>query len=160
MHFAAEIFNDKAGTRLTHVPYKGVGQAITDLLGGRIDTVFGPPTVLLPYVKAGKLKALGITALNRWSDLPDVPTIDEAGVKGYVFVPWYGIWFPAGTPESYVTRIRNEVAKALEDPEVKRGFAEQGFVPVSSTSAEFRKTIADEIEANKRLAAKIGLTPE
>ena len=160
MHFAAEIFDDKAGTHMTHVPYKGVGQAITDLLAGRIDTCFGPPTVLLPHVKAGKLRALGITASKRWSELPDVPTIAEAGVKDYLFVVWYGLWFPAGTPDPIVTRMRNEVAKALEDPEIKRGFAEQGFVPVGSTPAEFAKTIAQEIDSNRRLAAKIGLVPE
>ena len=160
MHFAAEIFNDMAGTKITHIPYKGVGQAITDLLAGRIDTCFGPPTVLLPHVKAGKLRALGITASTRWNDLPEVPTIDEAGVKGYLFVPWYAFWFPAGTPHEYVTRMRNEIAKALEDPEIRRAFAEQGFVSVGSTPADFAKTIVDEIEANKRLAAKIGLTPE
>jgi tripartite-type tricarboxylate transporter receptor subunit TctC len=89
-----------------------------------------------------------------------VPTISEAGVKGYLFVPWYGLWFPAGTPEPYVARIRGEVAKALQDPEVRRSLAEQGFVPVGSTSAEFAKTIVAEIEANRRLAAKIGLKPE
>jgi tripartite-type tricarboxylate transporter receptor subunit TctC len=160
MHFAAEIFNDRAGTHLTHIPYKGVGQAIADLLGGRIDTCFGPGTVLLPHIRAGKLRALGISATQRWNELPDVPTIDEAGVKGYVFVPWYGFWFPAGVPETHVARIRNEVAKALDDPEMRRSFAEQGFVPVGSTPAEFRKIITDEIEANKRLAAKIGLVPE
>ena len=160
MQFAAEIFNVMAGTQITHVPYKGVGQAITDLLGGRIDTCFGPPTVLLPHIKAGKLKALGITASNRWSELPDVPTIAEAGVKGYVFVPWYGLWFPAGTPNQYVTRIQGEVAKVLEDPEIRRAFSDQGFAPAGSTSAEFAKTIVAEIEANRRLAAKIGLTPE
>ena len=160
MHFAAEIFNDMAGTRITHIPYKGVGQAITDLLAGRIDTCFGPPTVLLPHVKAGKLRALGITAATRWNDLPDVPTIDEAGVKGYLFVPWYAFWFPAGTPHEIVNRMRDEMAKALADPEIRRAFAAQGFVSVGSTPAEFAKTIVDEIEANKRLAAKIGLTPE
>jgi tripartite-type tricarboxylate transporter receptor subunit TctC len=160
MHFAAEIFNDKAGTRLTHVPYKGVGQAITDLLGGRIDTCFGPATALLPHIRTGKLKALGITALHRWNELPDVPTIDEAGVKGYEFVPWYGLWFPAGTPQPYVNRMRDEVAKALDDADIKRGFAEQGFVPVGSTPVEFSKIIVREIEMNKRLAAKIGLEPQ
>lgn len=160
MHFAAEIFNVMAGTQITHVPYKGIGQAINDLLGGRIDTCFGPATVLLPHIKAGRLKALGISATSRWSELPEVPTIAEAGVKEYVFVPWYGLWFPAATPEPYVARIRGEVAKALEDPEIRRTFAEQGFVPVGSTSAEFTKTIVAEIEANRRLAAKIGLKPE
>jgi tripartite-type tricarboxylate transporter receptor subunit TctC len=160
MHFAPEIFNVMAGTQLTHIPYKGVGQAVTDLLAGRIDLCFGPGTVLLPHVKAGKLRALGITASTRWSELPDVPTVDEAGVKGYLFIPWYGFWFPAGTPSQYVNHIRDEMVKAMEDPEMKRAFAEQGFAPAGSTSAEFAKTIVAEIEANRRLAAKIGLTPE
>ena len=160
MHFAAEIFNVMAGTQTTHIPYKGVGQAITDLLAGRIDSCFGPGTVLLPHIKSGKLRALGITASNRWNELPEVPTIDEAGVKGYLFVPWYGFWFPAGTPNEYVNRMRDEMAKALADPEIRRAFAEQGFVAVGSTPTEFAKTIVDEIEANRRLAAKIGLTPE
>jgi len=160
MHFAPEIFNVMAGTKLAHVPYKGVGQAITDLLGGRIDLCFGPGTVLAPHVKSGKLRALGITASARWSELPDVPTVDEAGVKGYLFVPWYGFWFPAGTPNQYVNRMRDEMAKAMEDPEMKRAFAEQGFAPASSTPAEFAKTIVADIEANRQLAAKIGLMPE
>lgn len=160
MQFAAEIFNGMTGTQITHVPYKGVAQAVIDLLAGRIDICFGPPTVLLPHVKAGKLRALGITASTRWSELADVPTVDEAGVKGYLFVPWYGFWFPAGTPNQYVNHMRNEMAKAIEDPNMKRAFAEQGLVPVGSTPAEFAKTIVSEIEANRRIAARIGLTPE
>jgi tripartite-type tricarboxylate transporter receptor subunit TctC len=160
MHFAAEIFNVMAGTQITHVPYKGVSQAITDLLGGRIDTAIGPGTTLLPHIRAGKLKALGITATSRWSELPDTPTIDEAGVKGYVFVPWYGFWFPARTPAAYVNWVRGEMVKALDDAEIRRAFADQGFAAAGSTPAEFAKTIAAEIDANKRLAAKIGLTPE
>ena len=160
MQFAAEIFNDMAGTQITHIPYKGGGQAVIDLLAGRIDTAFSTATLFLPHIKAGKLVALGITSSNRWSELPEVPTIAEAGVKGYLFVPWYGFWFPAGTPDQYVNQIRNEMVKAMEDPEMKRAFAKEGFVSVGSRSAEFAKTIVAEIEANKRLAAKIGLTPE
>jgi tripartite-type tricarboxylate transporter receptor subunit TctC len=160
MHFAAEIFNLTAGTQVTHVPYKGVSQAITDLLGGRIDVCFGPATILLPQIRAGKLKALGITAAGRWSELPEVPTIDEAGVKGYRFVPWYGFWFPARTPAARVNWVRNEMAKALDDPEIRRAFADQGFVAAGSTPAEFAMIIAAEIDANRRLAAKIGLVPE
>ena len=160
MHFAAEIFNLTAGTQVTHVPYKGVAQAITDLLGGRIDVCFGPATILLPQIRAGKIKALGITASGRWSELPEVPTIDEAGVKGYLFVPWYGFWFPARAPGAHVNWVRNEMVKALADPETSRAFADQGFVAAGSTPAEFAKIIAAEIDANRRLAAKIGLTPE
>ena len=160
MHFAAEMFNSMADTRTTHIPYKGVAQVLPDVIGGRIDFTFGPPVTLLPHVKSEKLRALGITAKTRWSELPEVATIDEQGVKGYQYLVWYGYWFPGGTPNQYVTRMRNEMAKALEDPEVRRSFAEQGFVPVGSTPAEFTKTILADIAANKQLAARIGLKPE
>ena len=159
MQFAAEFFNTSAGTKINHVPYKGVGEAITDLMAGRIDVCIGSATALLPLVKSGKLRALAITGKTRWAMMPDVPTVDEAGVKGFVYTPWYGLWYPAGTPTEYVTRMRQEVVKALEDPEVKRSFAEQGYVTVGSTPAEFAKVIADEIDANKRLAAKINFAP-
>ncbi len=155
MQFAAEFFNTSAGTKINHVPYKGVGEAITDLMAGRIDVCIGSATALLPLVKSGKLRALAITGKTRWALMPDVPTVDEAGVKGFVYTPWYGLWYPAGTPTEYVTRMRQEVVKALDDPEVKRSFAEQGYVTVGSTPAEFAKVIADEIEVNKRLASKI-----
>jgi tripartite-type tricarboxylate transporter receptor subunit TctC len=160
MQFAAESFNASAGTKITHVPYKGVGQAITDLVAGRVEITFGAATALLPMIKAGKLKALAITGQTRWDQLPDVPTVDEAGLKGFVYTPWYGLWYPAGTPPEYVNRMRNEVAKALQDPEVKRSFSEQGFVAVGSTPAEFAKIIADEIDNNKRLALKIDFTAQ
>jgi tripartite-type tricarboxylate transporter receptor subunit TctC len=160
MHFAAEMFNSMADTRTNHVPYKGVAQVLPDLVAGRIDFTFGPPTTILPFVKAEKLRALGITAMTRWAELPEVPTINEQGVKGYVYLPWYGYWFPAGTPRPIVNRMRNEMARALEDPEVRKAFAEQGFVPVGSTPDEFAKTIVNEIELNRGLAARIGLKPE
>jgi tripartite-type tricarboxylate transporter receptor subunit TctC len=154
-HLAMVMLARKAGVPLDHVPYKGVGEAITDLMAGRIDVCIGSATALLPLVKSGKLRALAITGKTRWAMMPDVPTVDEAGVKGFVYTPWYGLWYPAGTPTEYVTRMRQEVVKALEDPEVKRSFAEQGYVTVGSTPAEFAKVITDEIEANKRLATKI-----
>ena len=160
MQFAAEFFNASANTKITHVPYKGVGQAITDLVGGRIDICFGPANAVLPFIKSGKLKALAITAPKRWSELPDVPTVDEAGVKGFAYVPWYGFWYPAGVPQEYITKMRNDIAKVLEDPEVKKSFADQGFVTVGSTPAEFAKIISDEIEMNKKLAARIDLKPQ
>ena len=155
MHFATEFFNNSAGIKMVHVPYKGVGQALTDLMSGRIDVFIGPGTAIAPYVKAGKIRALAITANKRWAELPDTPTADEAGVKGFVYGPWYGFWFPAGVPKEYVTRMRNEIAKILSDPEVKKSFYEQGFITVGSTPEEFAKVIANEIELNKKLATKI-----
>ena len=155
MHFATEFFNNSAGIKMVHVPYKGVGQALTDLMSGRIDVFIGPGTAIAPYVKAGKIKALAITANKRWSELPDTPTADEAGVKGFVYGPWYGLWYPAGVPKEYVTRMRNEIVKILNEPETKKTFYEQGFVVVGSTPEEFSKVIANEIEVNRKLATKI-----
>ena len=160
IQLATEAFNVMAGTQLTHVPYKGVGVAILDLLAGRIDLIISPGTVALGHIRSGKLRALGITARVRWSDLAEVPTIDEAGLKGYSYVVWYGMWFPAGTPTEYVTRIRAEVVKAFEDPAMKRSFAEQGFVPIASTPQEFSKTIIEDIEFHRKLVARIGLTQQ
>jgi tripartite-type tricarboxylate transporter receptor subunit TctC len=158
MHFAAEFLCATADVKMTHVPFKGVSQSLNDLVAGRIDFVIGAPTAVLPLVKAGKLKALAITARKRWSELPDVPTIDEAAVKGFVYTPWYGFWFPAGTPNEQVSRMRNEVAKLLDDPDIKRAFAEQGFATVGSSPAEFSKVIADEIAMNKKLATRVDFT--
>ena len=155
MHFAAEFLSASADVKLTHVPFKGVSQSLNDLVAGRIDFVIGAPTAVLPLIKAGKLKAIAITARKRWSELPDVPTIDEAGVKGFVYTPWYGFWFPAGVPQEHVNRVRNEVAKILEEPDIKRAFAEQGFAVVGSTPAEFSKIVSDEIAMNKKLATKV-----
>ncbi len=160
IHLATEAFNMMAGTQLTHVPYKGVGVAILDLLGGRIDLIISPGTVALPHIRSGRLRALGITAQGRWSELAEVPTIEEAGLKGYSYVVWYGMWFPAGAPAEYVTRIRAEVANTFEDPAIRRTFAEQGYVPVVSTPQEFSKTIVEDIEFHRKLVARIGLTPE
>ena len=163
MQFAAESFNLMAGTQLTHVPYKGAGQAIVDLLAGHIDVCVITAAVVVAHIRSGKLRALGITAPVRWSELPDVPTMDEAGVKsykGYAFVTWYGLWFPAGTPTEYVTRIRAEVIKAFEDPVTKRTFVEQGLIPAASTPQEFSKTILEATEFHHGLAARMGLTPQ
>ena len=158
--FAAESFNMMAGTQLAHVPYKGVGQAVIDLIAGRIDACFIVGTVVLEHIRTGKLRALGITAPVRWNVLADVPTIDEAGVKGYAYVIWYGMWFPAGTPTEYVSRIRAEVVRAFEDPGTKRTFTEQGHIPVASTPQEFAKTILADIEFNRKLVTRMGLTPQ
>ena len=158
MHFAGEFLCASADVKMTHIPFKGVSQSLNDLIAGRIDFVIGAPTAVLPLVKAGKLKALAITARKRWSELPDVPTIDEAAIKGFAYTPWYGFWFPAGVPAEQVNRMRNEVTKLLEEPEIKRAFGEQGFATVGSSPSEFSKIIADEISINKKLATRVDFT--
>lgn len=101
-----------------------------------------------------------MTGAARWKQCPDVPTIDEAGLKGYSYVIWYGMWFPAATPVEYVTRLRHEIVKALDDPETRRIFADQGFVGVGSTPQAFSKTIVEDIEFHRRLVKQIGLIPQ
>jgi len=160
MHFAGESFNLAAGTQITHVPYKGVGNAILDFISGRIEVCVVSPTDVLAHIRSGRLRALGISASVRWNELPNVPTMDEAGLKGYTYTTWFGLWFPAGVPTEYVARIRAEVVKALEDPGTKRTIAEQGLVSVGSTPQEFGRTILDEIEYYRRLAARIGFNPQ
>ena len=160
MHFASEAFNMMAGTRVAHVPYKGVAQAIVDLAGGHVELCFVSALAGLPYIQTGKLRALGITAAQRWSELPDVPTVEEAGVKGYTYVSWYGLWFPAHTPAEYVNRIRTEVAKALEDPATKRTLTEQGLLPVGSTPQDFAREIVESVEYHRELVARMGLKPQ
>jgi tripartite-type tricarboxylate transporter receptor subunit TctC len=160
MQFAAESFSVAAGTQLAHVPYKGVGQAIVDLLAGRIELCLCTAKTAYPHVQSGKLRALGIAAPARWSYLPEVPTMDETGLKGYAYGPWYGLWFPANAPAEYVARIRSEVVKALEDPAIKRRFIEDGLVPMATTTQEFAQMIENDMDRHRKLAARMGITPQ
>jgi len=155
MQFAAEFLNSSAGMKTQHVPFKGVGQAITELISGRIDYVLGPANTVLPFIKSGKIRALAITSKKRWSELPDVPTADEAGLKDFQYNPFYGYWYPVGVPKDIVNKTRNEIVKVLEMPETKKAFFDQGFEVVGSTPEEFAKVVVLEIELNKRLAKTI-----
>lgn len=157
MHFAAELFNSAAGTKTTHVPYKGAAQVIVDLAGGRIEMSVMSAVATAAYIRAGKVRALAITASQRWDKLADVPTMEEAGVRDCVYAAWYGFWFPAGVPAEYVARFHAEAARALEDTEVRRKFADQGLVPIGSTPQEFGKTILADIELHRRLVVRMGL---
>jgi tripartite-type tricarboxylate transporter receptor subunit TctC len=160
MHFAAESFSAAAGVKMTHVPYKGVAQATIDLLAGRIDLCFASARSALAYVREGRLRGLGITAPARWSELPELPTMDEAGVKGHTNFAWYGFWLPAKAPPEIIARLQAESARALEDAALRRKFSEEGFVPIASTPQEFARTISADLESNRRLVQRIGLTPQ
>lgn len=160
LHLAAELFNLLADTKMTHIPYKGAANAMTDLVGGQIDVCFQPAPIAWSMVKAGRVRALGISAQKRWSRLPEVPTIEEAGLKEYHVSGWYAFWFPGGTPQEYVERIHREVVAALNDPDVRRSYDEQGLIPVGNRPEEFAKTIQEELEFNRKLTARIGVVPE
>ena len=155
MHFAAESFSSSANVKLVHVPFKGVGQALTELMAGRIDIFIGAANAILPYIKSGKVRALGITANKRWSELPDLQTADEQGLKGFVYAPWSGFWYPAHTPIGYVNKMNSAILKVLEDRGVKQALFDQGFLTVGTSSTEFSKVILSEIAKNEKLATVI-----
>jgi tripartite-type tricarboxylate transporter receptor subunit TctC len=125
-HLAAELFQQMTGTKLNHIPYKGAAPATTDLLSGQIDLAFLNAPVLLPHISAGKLRALAATTHKRAEQLPDVPTLDELGLKGFDVATWYGITAPAGTPPAIVDKLAVTLTKVLTSPEMKARIAAQG----------------------------------
>jgi len=136
-HLAAALFAAMAGIRITHVAYKGTGPALADLIGGQVQmAVLGIPTVL-PQVKSGKLRALAVTGRSRAAWLPEVPTMEEAGITGYDVSPWYGLLAPAATPRAIVVRLNAEVTKILHTAEFKEKLASQGAEPAGGTPEAF-----------------------
>jgi len=136
-HLATELFRVLAGIELLHVPYKGIGQAVGDLLGGQVQMMIGPAQAVVSQVKSGRLRALGASGERRLSTLPDLPTIAEAGVPGYEALGWFGLMVPAGTPAEVVTRLNREVNRILTLPDVRERLLELGADPASTTSAQF-----------------------
>ncbi len=147
IHLAGELFKSMTGTFMVHIPYRGSGPALIDLMGGSMDIMFDNLPSAMPQIKAGKLKALAVTSAKRSSALPDLPTIAEAGgtqLKGFDASSWFGLLAPTGTPMDVVNRVQQETAKALSAPDIKQRLEAQGAIPSGNTSAEFAKHIADE----------------
>lgn len=140
-HLSGELFNAMAGTSMTHVPYKGSGPAATDLLAGRISMSFDSIAVYKDHIVLGKLRALGVTTLNRSEALPSVPTIAEAGLPGYDISNWLGVLVPAGTPPAIIARLNAEIRHANSDAEMKKKLLAVGIEPVHSTPEEFAQLI-------------------
>lgn len=157
-HILAELFKHNAQIDLFHVPYRGQPQAMTDLLGGRVDVLFATMTVAIPQVEAGKLQALGVTAKQRVPTLPNVPTLREAGVAGFEDGQWMGLLGPKGMDDDLVQAIGREVDKALKDPEVRAAIEKQGMYIVNDDAATFRATLANDIKNWTKLVAETGLT--
>lgn len=151
IHLAGELFAAMTGTDLVHVPYRGSGPAVSDLLGGQVDMMFDSVASARPHVQSGKLIALGVTTSRRSSAMPEVPTLAEAGIKGYELVPWFGVFMPAGTPEPIVARMNQVLKEALQATEVKARFFVLGAEPVTSTPAAFAAQLAAETAAWGRL---------
>jgi tripartite-type tricarboxylate transporter receptor subunit TctC len=159
-HLAGELLKSMAGIDMTHVPYKGGGPALTDLVAGQIQLMLENIPSTLPHVKADRLRALAVTALKRSALVPHLPTLDEAGLKGYEIVGWNGLFAPAGTPQNVVARIHAETVKGLAKPEVKERLATLGAEGVGSSPAEFAKFFAAEISKWAAAVKQAGLKPE
>lgn len=145
IHLAGELFKNMTGIYMVHLPYRGSGPALMDLVGGTADVMFDNLPSSMQQIKAGKLKALAVTSRQRSAALPDVPTIEEAaGLKGFDATSWFGLLAPAGTPADVVSRIQQEVAKSLNTPAIKEKLLAQGAIPSGDTPAEFAKHIENE----------------
>lgn len=154
-HFAAALFEQQAGVQFTHIPYRGGAPAMADLIAGRLDVIFSPIVEALPYVKDGKLRALGITYQERAPSLPDIPTVGET-VPGYVFNSWLGLFAPAGTPAPIIARMSSEIAKALRSLATRERMEQLGYRPVGSTPEEFAAFQLAEMEKVKELVRITG----
>lgn len=143
-HLAAELFKYETKIDLLHVPYKGQAQAVTDVLGGQVDMIFSSFGPVIPHIKAGKLKALGVSVPRRFASIAQVPTISESGVPGFDFSVWTGIAMPVGTPREIRDQVNAAVTKALEAPEVRERFATLGYEPVGGSADVLRKKIGDD----------------
>jgi len=159
-HFCAEMFKDETKTFILHVPYRGGGPALVDTLSGVVDMSFPTLSAVLPHVKAGTLKALAVTSTTRSNLLPDVPTMQEAGVKGFQFTQWLALLAPAGTPAPVVTRLNGALNTALGSKEVAEKFQQQGFEPFITSPEESRKFLANEVRRYARLIKARGITAE
>ena len=159
-HLAAEVFSSMAGIRITHIPYKGVGLAFVDLLGGQLDLSFPAIPSGAPYYRSGRLRALGVTSLRRHASIPEVPTVAEAALPGYQVQSWYGILVPAGTRADIVSRLNAAFTTALRAPETRAALVAQGGDPDPGTPEEFAKLIKDELVRNAKITRAAGMVPE
>ncbi|HZN24365.1 MAG TPA: tripartite tricarboxylate transporter substrate binding protein [Burkholderiales bacterium] len=159
-HFAAELLKSTAQVDVVHVPYKGIPEALTDTIAGRVQFFMTPPVTLGTMVKDGKVRALGVTGRRRVRSYPDVPTIAEAGVSGFVWESWAGLLAPARTPREVVMKLNREITAILKMPDIQQRFVGLGTEPTPSTPAEFDKLIASELKRVAELARKAGITPQ
>ncbi len=156
-HLAMELFRSMASIDLVHVPFKGAPQAVTDLLGGRVKLMFNSIAPVLGHLKAGRLQVYGVSSLQRAPQLPDVPTIAEAGVPGYEMINWFGILAPARTPAPIVNRLSNIAVEALRTPEARAQFEGLGTTPAGEGGAALAQIIAREMDRYAKVVKAAGL---
>ena len=159
-HIPAEVMKTITGTDILSVPYRGVAEATTDLLAGRIDMFFVGTQIALQHVQTGKLRAIALTGSQRWKGMPDVPTMDEGGLKGFNVVNWFGLWLPAGAPPEIVQKLQAAVAKAVNEPDVKQQFDTLGLEGVAMKPADFAEFVASEAKAAQEIARRVNAGPK
>lgn len=159
-HMSMELFKQTAGVYLTHIPYRGTAQAVTDLLGGQVDAMFLPIHVALPHVRTGKLVALGIGSAKRHPLMPELPTLKEAKAGDVNVDMWYGIFAPPGTTPEQVQKLNAELKDILAAPEVRTAFQSQGMDPASSSPEEFRRLVASDADRWARVIRTANIKAE
>ena len=156
-HLSLELFNSMSGVRMTHIPYKGSGAAIIDVMSGQVPVYFMNVLQSLPLIKSGKLRALGVTSPQRSAIAPDLPAIAEAGLKEFDMTNWYGLLVPAATPREVINKLQQEVARVLNLPELKERLAGEGMTVVASTPEQFTVFLARETAKYNRIIRAAGI---
>jgi len=159
-HLATLLLAQQAGVRLTYVPYKGTQPALTDVAGGHVNMLLDSMISLLPLAKAGKVRPIAITSMQRSALAPDVPTVHESGIANYAYASWYGVWAPKGTPADRVSALNMAVNQAVAELSKSGAFAKLGIDAVSETPDQFRKFIASDVAQSRELLRSAGFKPE
>jgi tripartite-type tricarboxylate transporter receptor subunit TctC len=156
---AGELFKMMAGINIVHVPYKGNAPALTDAIAGNVEMVFSGVPALVPHIKSGRLRAIAIGSLKRFPAIPEVPTFDESGLKGYEATTWFGLMAPARTPKEIVARLNTEVGRILASPDLRQRFVNDGLEPIGGSPEEFAMFIRDEIAKYAKVIKNAGIKP-
>jgi tripartite-type tricarboxylate transporter receptor subunit TctC len=154
---AGELFKLMAGINLVHVPYKGNAPALIDTVGGHVEMLFSGVPALLPHIQSGRLRALGIGSLKRFAALPEVPTFDESGLKGYEATTWFGLMAPAKTPREIVSRLNAEVDKVIRSADIRERFLTEGLEPIGGSAEDFGRFIREEIDKYGKVIKAAGV---
>ena len=156
-HLSGELLNTMAGLKIMHVPYKGNAPALADLVGGHVDMAFNGLTSVVSFIKSGRLRVLGVTSISRTAALPDVPTLDEQGLKGFQAVAWNGLTAPARTPKDVIVRVQESSVRIIKSPDLAEQLKRDGSDPVGSTTAEFVTHLREEVVKWKKVLDRAGI---
>jgi tripartite-type tricarboxylate transporter receptor subunit TctC len=159
-HMAGELFKVMAGVDIAHIPYKGNIPALADTVGGHVDMIFSGVPSLLPHINSGRLRAIAIGSLKRFAAIPNVPTFDESGLKGYEATTWFGLMAPAKTPREIVVRLNAEIDKILKSPELRERFMNDGLEPMGGSPEAFAKFIRAEIDKYAKVVKFANIPPQ